>query len=117
MRCPQYIKDMLMRRAKYAEEFTTIGTMILYSIGFLNLVRLCYPFNAIRIGCLAISLVLIIGANLVMPQFFGMSDYTLKVIIVWLICVIVSGLLLIFVPMIKNAIVKKFKPKKQQTSS
>lgn len=24
MKCPQYIKDMLMRRARYAEEFTAI---------------------------------------------------------------------------------------------
>lgn len=94
-----------------AEEFTTIGTMILYSIGFLNLVRLCYPFTPIRWGCLAISFVLIIAVNLIMPQFFGMSAYTLKVIIVWLVCGIVSSLLLIFVPMIKDAILNKIKRK------
>ena len=89
-----------------AEEFTSLGTLVLTSTGFLNLVRLCYPFNLLRIGCLAISLVLIVGANLIMPAFFGVSLVTLRMVVVWIVLLIISGLLLTFVPMIKNKIVK-----------
>lgn len=96
-----------------AEEFTTIGTMILFSIGFLNLVRLCYPFNTIRLSCLGVSFVLIVALNLIMPEFFGLIDYSLKVMLVWFGCMIVSALILIFVPILKRKIMDKIKRNNQ----
>ena len=100
-----------------AEEFTTIGTMILYTIGYLNLLRLCLPLTKIRGACLAISFVLILALNLIMPEFFGMTAFTLRVIMTLLCCVVASSILLFIVPwLIKLSKRKKHKRQAQAQS-
>ena len=100
-----------------AEEFTTIGTMILYTIGYLNLLRLCLPLTKIRGACLAISFVLILALNLIMPEFFGMTAFTLRVIMTLLCCAVASSILLFIVPwLIKLSKRKKHKRQAQAQS-
>lgn len=94
-----------------AEEFTTIGTMALYTIGYLNLVKLCLPLTKIRAACLGISFVLILALNLIMPEFFGMTVFSLRVVMTLLCMAVVSAVILFAIP----AIIKLIKRKKSIT--
>ena len=92
-----------------AEQYTTLLTLILTSTGFLNLVRLTYPFNKIRLCCLGVSLVLILLASSLVPSFFGFFEASIDVLIVYVVLTIISVMLLVFVPLIKDKILKSRK--------
>lgn len=89
------------------EEYATLSTLVLTTIGFLNLVRLCYPFNKLRISCLGISFILILMSSALIPNLFGFYQFSLNVFLVYLVLVVFSAMILIFVPLIKARIISK----------
>lgn len=62
-------------------EYTSLCTLLLTFIGYVNLALICFPLNWLRIGCVTISAVLIISALCGFGKFFSISDYTFPVII------------------------------------
>lgn len=90
-----------------AEEFTTIGTMTLYTIGYLNLIKLCLPLTKIRGACLGISFVLIMALNFIMPEFFGMTAFSLRVLMTLLCMALVSAIILFVIPLLAKWIKSK----------
>lgn len=62
-------------------EYSSLCTMLLTFIGYVNLVTICWPLNWLRMGCITISAVLIICALTGFGKFFSISDYTFPVIV------------------------------------
>lgn len=96
-----------------AEAYITLGTMIITAIGFVNLVRICWPLNKIRIFTLIISLCLIAVTMLLMPVTFGITDFTKQTVMIFVGLVAVTSLCLYFVPIIKRHIKNRIDRKKQ----
>ncbi len=61
-------------------EYTSLCTLLLTSIGYVNLVLICMPLNWLRTGCITISAVLIICALSGFGKFFSITDYTFPVV-------------------------------------
>lgn len=89
------------------EEYATLSTLVLTTIGFLNLTRLCFPFNKLRLSCLGISFILILMSAALIPGLFGFYQFSLNVILIYLVLTILSSLILIFVPLIRSKIISK----------
>ena len=96
-----------------AEEFATLSTLTLTFTGFMNLVFLCLPLTKIRTGCLMLSFVSLIVGIGVLGDFFGMTAFNLKVIMILLAFMIISIPLHIFIPKI---VAKIEKNRKKQAS-
>lgn len=96
-----------------AEAKVTIGTLLLTSIGFVNLVKICWPLNKIRIITLLVSFVLTIGAMLVKPDYFGLTLLTPETIAIYLILLVTTSLCLYFIPIIRKNMINSAKKKKQ----
>ena len=92
-----------------AEEFTSLAVLTLTFVGVVNLVFLCLPLTKIRFGCLAISITSVIVAILVLGDFFGITVFTLKVILILLAFMLISIPLHIFIPKLSDFIFEKFK--------
>ena len=93
-----------------AEEFTTLSTLVLTFTGFMNLLFLCMPFTKIRFACALTSLLAIIVAILIMGDFFGMTIFNLKVMLILLAFITISIPFHILIPKVITRI-EKFKTK------
>lgn len=82
--------------------FMTLGTLLITTIGFLNLARLCYPFTILKVATLITSFVLIVCSILIMPEFFGITSFTTSATIIYVILTLISALILIVATPIKN---------------
>lgn len=87
-----------------AEEFSSLSTLTLILTGYINLFFLCLPLNKLRIGCLSLSAFCIILAISVMGDFFGITSFSLKVIIMLLVFAVVSIPLHILIPKVVKKI-------------
>lgn len=96
-----------------AEAKITLGTLLLTSIGFVNLVKICWPLNKIRLGTLLLSLVLILASITIPPihKFFGISVFTLETTIIYLSLLGITSIGMYFIPIISGKIMKKLKIK------
>ncbi|MBP3431484.1 MAG: HAD-IC family P-type ATPase [Clostridia bacterium] len=75
-----------------AGEFTSLCTMLLTFVGYINLVWVCWPLNWLRLGCISLSAVLIVAALAGLSRFFSITDFTFPVIttlITLLLCTII----------------------------
>lgn len=68
----------------------TLLVLVLTMTGFVNLVFLCYPFNKIRLGCIALSIAGILGAVLLAGATFGVAHATPTVLLLLVLFVAAS---------------------------
>ena len=54
-------------------EISTVTTLVIASVGFMVLFRVCIPFNKIRTALFAALLMIFAGAILLFPEFFGIA--------------------------------------------
>ncbi len=62
-------------------EFTTLCTLLLTCVAYVNLVWICWPLNWLRALCIALSATCIIIAFAGMGRYFAVSDFTFPVLI------------------------------------
>ncbi len=62
-------------------EYTSLCTLLLTFVGFVNLVWICWPLNWLRGICITISAILIISCLWGLGQFFSITDYTFPVVV------------------------------------
>ena len=96
------------------EEYQTLLVLTLALTGYLNLVRLCRPFNAFRTFCVILSGTLIALAVLLLPQMFGLGIFTGKVFLILGIITAYSIPLQFFFPHLEKLIGKLFIKKKSK---
>ncbi len=90
-------------------EYSTLSTLVLTGIGFVNLIYLCLPLNALKTACLTISAVLLSVGAFAMGSFFGVTDCTLKVLLIFVGLVGASIPLHIFIPKLSDFLFEKLK--------
>lgn len=61
-------------------EFTSLVTLLLTFVGYINLVAICCPLNLLRTICVMISAILIITCLSGLASFFSITDYTFPVL-------------------------------------
>ena len=61
-------------------EYTSLCTLLLTFIGYVNLVWICWPLNWLRTICVTISAILIVSCLIGLKQFFAITDYTFPVL-------------------------------------
>ena len=74
-----------------SEEYTSLCTLLLTFVGYINLVWICWPLNWLRIGCVSLSAVLIISTLCGLGKFFSITTYTFPVmttLVTLLLCTI-----------------------------
>ena len=81
-------------------EYTTASTLVLFGTGFVNLFFLCLPFNALKTFCTGLSALLITISSCFLGKFFGLTECTLRVLIIFVVLVLVAIPMHIFVPKI-----------------
>lgn len=89
-------------------EYSTVSTLVLIGTGFVNLVYLCVPFNVLRIVCVSLSGLLVLIGSFTLGNFFGITECTLKVLLVFAILVGLAVPLHIFVPKLSDFLFEKF---------
>ncbi|MEG1499615.1 MAG: HAD-IC family P-type ATPase, partial [Clostridia bacterium] len=57
-------------------ELNTLSTLVLTSIGFLCLVKICYPFTKLKAICISIAFTLSLISSLIIPEFFYMTAFS-----------------------------------------
>ncbi len=62
-----------------SSEFTSLCTMLLTCIGFINLVWVCYPFNWLKTICVTLSAICIVGCVSGLGRFFAITEFTFPV--------------------------------------
>ena len=90
-------------------EQQTLCILVLTATGYINLVKLCYPFNALRIFCVSVSGALIVLVTILMPEFFEMQAFTGTVFLVLGIIVAYSIPLQFAFPSVEKWITPMFK--------
>ncbi len=73
-------------------EFTSLCTLLLTLVGFINLVWICWPLNLLKAVCITISGVFIISVLAALPSFFAITSFSFPVmttLITLLMCTIV----------------------------
>lgn len=73
-------------------EFTSLCTLLLTFVGYVNLVWVCWPLNWLRAICVSISAVMIISCLCGLSKFFSITDFTFPVLttlITLLLCTII----------------------------
>ena len=92
-----------------AGEFSTLSTLVLIGTGFVNLCYLCVPFNVIRTICVCLSGGLILIASVALGNFFGITECTFKVLMIFVILVGLSIPMHIFIPKLSDFLYDKIK--------
>ena len=77
-----------------ASEFDTLVTLVLTFSGFLNLLWLCIPFTKLKLVTASTSLVLLVSACLIFPEFFNMTNFSSTV---WMIFGIIMAVCVVAV--------------------
>ncbi|MGN1201189.1 MAG: HAD-IC family P-type ATPase [Candidatus Caccovivens sp.] len=76
-------------------EYTSLCTLLLTFIGYINLVWICWPLNWLRSICVAISAILIISTLSGLGKFFSITDYTFPVMITLVTLLLCSIMILV----------------------
>ena len=63
------------------EEYTSLCTLLLTFVGYINLCWICWPFNWLRLSSVILSAVLIISCLCGLGAFFSITTYTFPVIL------------------------------------
>lgn len=92
-----------------AGEFSTLSTLVLIGTSLVNLCYLCVPFNIIRIICVSLSGGLILIASLALGNFFGITECTFKVFMIFVILVGLAIPTHIFIPKLSDFLYEKIK--------
>lgn len=94
-------------------EQQTLCVLVLTITGFINLVKLCYPFNALRLLCIIVSGVLIALVSALMPEFFEMQVFNGTIFLILGIIIAYSVPLQFAFPFIEKWIAPMFKDRKK----
>ena len=89
-------------------ELETLSVLVLTITGFLNLVRLCWPFTLLRLLTVLFSAFCLIVAMLIMPEFFGMYMFNGTVFLVLGIIITYSIPILFLFSKLEKWIMKLF---------
>lgn len=73
-----------------AEEIASLCTLLLVTVGYINLITLCIPLNGLRTAVLILSGILIVIGATALSSLFGITKVTLPVIICFVSQVAVS---------------------------
>ena len=95
-------------------EQQTLCVLVLTVSGFINLVKLCFPFNALRTFCVILSGVCIIAVTALMPEFFEMQIFNGTVFLILGIVALYSVPLQFAFPYIEKWIAPMFKERKKK---
>lgn len=60
-------------------EFTSLATMLLTFVGYVNLVWICWPLTKLRTLCVSLSAILIVVALSGLGKFFAVTEFTFPV--------------------------------------
>ncbi len=94
-------------------EQQTLCVLVLTITGFINLVKLCYPFNALRLLCIIVSGLLIALVSALMPEFFEMQVFNGTIFLILGIIIAYSVPLQFAFPFIEKWIAPMFKDRKK----
>jgi len=92
-----------------AGEYQTASTLILMGSGFVNLVYLCIPFNTLRVVCCSVSGMLLAVSTLLLGKYFGVTDFTFNVLIIFVLLVGLTIPLHHFIPKLSDFLFEKIK--------
>lgn len=76
-------------------EFTSLCTLLLTFVGYINLVWVCWPLNWLRAICVSIAAVLIVSCLSGLSKFFSITDYTFPVITTLLTLLVCSAIVVV----------------------
>ena len=80
------------------DEYSTVSTLVLFGTGFVNLFFLCLPLNVLKSFCVGLSATLIVFASCFLGKFFGLTECSLRVLIIFVVLVVASIPMHIFAP-------------------
>ena len=80
------------------DEYSTVSTLVLFGTGFVNLFFLCLPLNTLKLFCVGLSATLIVFASCFLGKFFGLTECSLRVLIIFVVLVVASIPMHIFAP-------------------
>lgn len=90
-------------------EYQTLSTLVLIGTGFVNLIYLCKPFNVLRIVCCSVSGICLLISSVVLGHVFGITEVSLKVILIFIALVGASIPLHLYIPKLSDIIFEKVK--------
>ncbi len=90
-----------------ATEYTTLCTMLLTMISYVNLVAICVPINWYRAFCFVLPGILIIAAIVGLGSFFKISDITPPVMIILVTMIVCSIFVAVLAYFVKRWFVRK----------
>lgn len=90
-------------------EYQTVSTLVLMGTGFINLIYLCMPFNLLRTICCSLSGLCLVITGAAIGNFFGITDITVKVIVLFVILIGISIPLHLYVPKLSDFLYDKIK--------
>lgn len=90
-----------------ATEYTTLCTMLLTMISYVNLVAICIPINWYRAFCFVLPGILIIAAIVGLGSFFKISDITPPVMIILVTMIVCSIFVAVLAYFVKRWFVRK----------
>ncbi len=84
------------------DEFSSLSTLLVLFTGYINLVWTCLPLNLLKTICVTLSAVLIAGALAGLSSFFGITTYSLPVIVTLSAMLLTSILVIVIAFYIKE---------------
>ncbi len=90
-----------------ATEYTTLCTMLLTMISYVNLVAICIPINWYRAFCFVLPGILIIAAIVGLGSFFKISDITPPVMIILVTMIVCSIFVVVLAYFVKRWFVRR----------
>lgn len=98
-------------------EFETLTVLMLTFTGLLNLFRLAYPYTPLRAFTVILSIISIISAVAIIPEFFGIYTFNKTVTLISGLIFTLSIPYLILIPKLENVVNKLFKNKTIQSKA
>ena len=90
-----------------AEEFSSLSTLLVVLTGFINLVWTCWPLNKLRTVCVVLSGVLITAALASMSKFFGITTYSVPVVVTLVAMLLCTTLIIVLAFYLKEWYMRK----------
>lgn len=84
-----------------ATETITLGIITLTTMGYLNLLSLCFPYNKFRFMIILFSLAGILTLSMILPNFFGMVDITANVLRIGLVLGLLTATIITIIKNLK----------------
>lgn len=88
-------------------EFTSLCTMLLTLIGFVNLVWICWPLNWLKTVCVTISGVLIVSCIAGLGRFFSITEFSFPVLTTLVTLVMCTAAIIVAIFYFKEWLHKK----------